>query len=197
MHLIIDTSTERGIIIIAQGGCPLFTCKLPFGYQSSRTLFSEIERGFLELKITACDLKGIAVAVGPGLFTGIRVGVSAAKGLAYARKLPLVGLNSLSGFTLSTEGRFYSAIDGRSRGVYIVLHERVGNKVFELEQLELLSYEEVAKKRLPLVGPCFARIKCKQFYEIHPDPDHLALLALSEIKKYLISNSSTLELSYH
>ena len=197
MHLIVDTSTERAIIVLAEGSTPLFVHRFAVGYQSARTLFTEIEKGLAQLEVTPSDLGGIAVAVGPGLFTGIRVGVAAAKGLAYARKLPLVGLSSLSAFVLPVGGRFYSVIDGRSRGVYALLQERSLDAIHEVGELELLTYAEVEKSEYPLVGPSFARITHSNVFACHPDPDHLALLTDAEIRRYQAHSLPELQLSYH
>jgi tRNA threonylcarbamoyladenosine biosynthesis protein TsaB len=183
MHLIIDTSTERAIIVMAHLEKVLFVHRFPVGYQGSRTLFSEIERGLLELNIKISDIRGVAVTTGPGLFTGIRIGMAAAKGIAYGRQIPLVGMNSLLGFISPEEGRFYSAIDGRSQGIHVLLQERKENNIITLGENQLLPREEVAITGLPVVGPCFQRLSCKYFFETYPDPQQLATTALFSFEK--------------
>ena len=51
-----------------------------------------------DLTLTACD--AVAVAVGPGSFTGIRIGVAAAKGLAFGAGIPVIGVSTLEALSL-------------------------------------------------------------------------------------------------
>ena len=71
-----------------------------------------LERG----KIDAGDLRGIAVAIGPGSYTGLRVGLAVAKGMALAYHIPLVGVPTLdivaAGFG-KLNGRLLVAVEGR------------------------------------------------------------------------------------
>ncbi|MFC2049098.1 tRNA (adenosine(37)-N6)-threonylcarbamoyltransferase complex dimerization subunit type 1 TsaB [Chlamydiota bacterium] len=122
--LIIDTSTDKSLVVFARGIDVLLKILLPPGAQSSRHLMGAIVEGMTQLGLTPSDLQAIAVGVGPGSYTGIRVGVAAAKGLAFPRSLPLVGFCSLAGFVTPQEGRFASLIDARIGGAYILLQER-------------------------------------------------------------------------
>ena len=69
----------------------------------------------------------IAVSIGPGSFTGLRIGLSFAKGLAYSRGLTLVGVPTLDAFALATpawEGTLCVALDARKREVYAAVYAR-------------------------------------------------------------------------
>ncbi len=80
------------------------------------------------------DLDGIAVGAGPGSYTGLRIGVSTAKGLAYASGIPLIGLRTLhfmaSGWAekeaLGKEDRIVPMLDARRDEVYCTLHDGTG-----------------------------------------------------------------------
>lgn len=65
--------------------------------QHLRTLIPVVETALAKAEVTWADLSGIAVTHGPGLAGSLLVGVNAAKGLAYAQNLPLVGVNHLEG----------------------------------------------------------------------------------------------------
>src|ERR1700722_8624080 len=106
--LIIDTSTERGVVALAKGKDLVYTKELPFGLLNSRYLMTSIQTGFETLSLTPASLKAVAASVGPGSFTGIRVGAGVAKGIALGRNLPLIGFSSLSGFVSPHEGAFAS-----------------------------------------------------------------------------------------
>jgi tRNA threonylcarbamoyladenosine biosynthesis protein TsaB len=79
-----------------------------------------------QVGLRAADLGAVAVDLGPGLFTGLRVGVAAAKGLAQALGIGVVGLSSLdillrAGFEQGLEGRLLAAIDARRGEVFATL----------------------------------------------------------------------------
>jgi tRNA threonylcarbamoyladenosine biosynthesis protein TsaB len=75
--------------------------------------------------VTARDLSGIGVDIGPGMFTSLRVGLSTAKGLALAHQLPVVGLStlwSLARTARATMNRVLSVMDARKHQVYAALY---------------------------------------------------------------------------
>jgi len=64
-------------------------------------------------------LTGIAVGVGPGSFTGLRVGLAAAKALAYAFKIPIVGASSLQALAFEARGRVHAATEARKGELFL------------------------------------------------------------------------------
>lgn len=171
--LIIDTSTERSIIIFAEGKEPLLTLPLPIGLRSSQYLFPSLQSGFLKLNWQVSNLKAIGVAVGPGSFTGVRVGVAAAKGLAFAHSIPMVALSSLSGFISPDDGAFISVIDAKIGGLYCLEQRRVGKEIFEISGPQLRKIEELHPDSL-LVGPDLKKFNFKRMLEVYPDAHYLA-----------------------
>jgi len=75
---------------------------------------------FIESGCSATDLSAIGVVLGPGSFTGLRVGLAAAEGLAAALHLPTFGLDSLTALALCSEGHGegVALLDARRRQVY-------------------------------------------------------------------------------
>ncbi|NGX62074.1 MAG: tRNA threonylcarbamoyladenosine biosynthesis protein TsaB, partial [Chlamydiae bacterium] len=114
----LDTSTERSLVAVADREGVLFVERLPEGLRSSQYLFPAIEAGLQSLSLAPRDLGAVAVTVGPGSFTGVRVGVATAKGIAKGHNLPLIPLSSLEGFVSEREGIFASLIDARMGGAY-------------------------------------------------------------------------------
>ena len=179
LTLLIDTSTERGIVAIADGLDLLFTQELPRGALSSSHLISAIQTGFQRLKKSPHDLKRVGVGVGPGMFTGIRVGVATAKGISFGCGIPLIGFCSLQGFTSEAQGIFASVIDARVGGVYLLLQERKGDKISLIGSPTLSSLEELPLKLQgcsTIVGPSFQRLALPEAIEMSPDVAHLAKL---------------------
>jgi tRNA threonylcarbamoyladenosine biosynthesis protein TsaB len=92
--LAIDTSTmQAGIALYA--GALLAELTWPAGRHGSQTLLPEIDRLLDMCGRPATGIAGIGVALGPGSFSALRVGLSAAKGLAFALGCPLIGISTL------------------------------------------------------------------------------------------------------
>lgn len=178
--LIIDTSTEQGLIAISEGMDVIFSELLPFGLKNSKFALPAIQAGFETLGISAGDLTAIAVTVGPGSFTGIRVGCALAKGMALGACLSLISLCSLSGFISDQEGLFASVIDARIGGAYVLMQERRGEEIIEVGEPSLIEAKELARVLggcRQVVGPCFERLFLPQAIQTAPDAGHLAKMA--------------------
>lgn len=131
--LFIDTATDTGVIGLFENDLLLQSRSYPHAFSNSHLLLPAI----LELVPDIGVLDYIAVGIGPGSYTGIRVAVATAKGLAFGAKLPLVGISTLGGFV--AEGNYVAAIDAKVGGVYCLKNGRVGEE-------QLLSLEEFEKE---------------------------------------------------
>ena len=95
------------------------------------------------------DLTAIAVAIGPGSFTGLRVGLSYAKGIAAARKIPIVGVSSLDALALCVsrelpEGAsIYPVIDARRGEIYTGLYRFAAGALEKDSDALLVSLEHL------------------------------------------------------
>jgi tRNA threonylcarbamoyladenosine biosynthesis protein TsaB len=82
-----------------------------------------------EAAITLADLDGIASSIGPGAFTGVRVTVSVAQGLAFGAELPVVGVNTLEALALQLlpqQDRVFACLDARMGELYFACFGRDG-----------------------------------------------------------------------
>ena len=93
--LAMDTSTPRAAIALACHDAPTRVAPLDPDRRHGRGLIPAIAALLTAEGLTVADLDAIAVGLGPGSYTGLRIGLTAAKTLAYAANKPLVGLDSL------------------------------------------------------------------------------------------------------
>ena len=133
------------------------------GYSHAEKLHVFIEECLKESNLTFKDLSAIAVSQGPGSYTGLRIGVSTAKGLCFALDLPLIAIDTLqvlaSQLTI-TEGVIIPMIDARRMEVYSAIYTSKFEKIREV-QAEILSensYEEI-HETIHFVGDCAEKAK--------------------------------------
>ena len=119
MHYIlnIETATKNCSVSIAANGKTL-VCKeiSELGYSHAEKLHLFIQDVIQEAAISFSQLSAIAVSQGPGSYTGLRIGVSAAKGLSYALQIPLIAVDTLLALAhqvLKKDGLIVPMIDAR------------------------------------------------------------------------------------
>lgn len=123
--LLIETATERGIVSLMQGSECLFHRDLPYGLSNSKFLLPAIAEGLKLSDVGAKELSFVAVGIGPGSYTGIRVAVATAQAIAYGVRIPLIGVSTLTCFAPREEGRFAVLIDAKIGGVYVLTGRRL------------------------------------------------------------------------
>jgi tRNA threonylcarbamoyladenosine biosynthesis protein TsaB len=133
------------------------------GYSHAERLHVFIEEIIQKSKISFNDLSAIAVSQGPGSYTGLRIGVSAAKGLSYALDIPLIAVDTLQVLALqvkSGKGLIIPMIDARRMEVYsAVFNPNFGKiKAVQAEIITENSFENL-QETLYFVGDCAE--KCK------------------------------------
>lgn len=93
--LAIDTATLEGLIAIGDANKPFYTHASTVQAQQSEKLLSEIDKGLNASRLTLQDIELLCVGVGPGSFTGIRIGMATIRSLAQVLKVPVLSLPSL------------------------------------------------------------------------------------------------------
>lgn len=139
----IETSTKNCSVSLAKNGITVL-CKeiAEQGYSHAEKLHVFIEEILNESNVAFDDLKAIAVSKGPGSYTGLRIGVSAAKGLCYALNIPLISIDTLELLArqLRVEnGHIVPMIDARRMEVYSAVFDSNHKKVREVEAEILTS----------------------------------------------------------
>ncbi|MFZ4585683.1 MAG: tRNA (adenosine(37)-N6)-threonylcarbamoyltransferase complex dimerization subunit type 1 TsaB [Acidimicrobiia bacterium] len=126
--LAIDTATPTVSVAVARDGRVEAFMRLHSDRRHAEQLTPAIERCLAETGIAAGNLGAVAVGVGPGLFTGLRVGVTAAKTIAFARQIPVVGVSSLAlvAWPLRFGSRtIVAVIDARRHEVFAAMYQPV------------------------------------------------------------------------
>jgi tRNA threonylcarbamoyladenosine biosynthesis protein TsaB len=119
--LAIDTATAQVSVAIGDGGSVLGAVHLVGGRRHAEQLAPAIDYLRRQLGIDLGQLGAVAVGVGPGLFTGLRVGVTTAKVMAQALRIPVVGISSLDlvAYPLRQSDRLLVAVlDARRQEVF-------------------------------------------------------------------------------
>ncbi len=132
--LLIDTSTEQGFIAAIRNDNLLFHASLGGTFDSAQAVIPLLEKQLSENALQLSDMEAITVSIGPGSYTGIRIGVIIAKSLAYALKKPLIGVPSVELFAPhSTEiSSFAVLLDAKMGGVYCAFgNHQDGKIIFE------------------------------------------------------------------
>ena len=128
------------------------------GLTHSQTLLPLTEDLLKNCGLTMADVDLIAVAEGPGSFTGLRIGVAAAKGLAWGGELPCAGCSTLESMAWNLagfEGEVCAAMDARRKQVYNARFRVDGTQVHRLTEDRAISLEDLGKELSALPGPVF------------------------------------------
>ena len=160
----IETATKNCSVSLAKDGVTLL-CKeiAEEGYSHAERLHVFIEAIIKEAGITFQDLNAVAVSQGPGSYTGLRIGVSAAKGLCYALNIPLIAVDTLQTLARQikvTDGCVIPMIDARRMEVYSAIFEAnyTSKRATEAQVITPELFATIQEK-IYFVGDC--NEKCK------------------------------------
>lgn len=175
--LCIETATNIGAVALFSGEQLIGSIQYKRAKSHARLLTPMIKMLLEDMEVKAEELAGIAVAKGPGSYTGLRVGVSTAKGLCLALNKPLLSLDSLEGLAWQVADLAKSLgawicpmLDARRMEVYTTLFdEKVESKQeIEAKIIDEDSFQELlAKRKIIFLGDGVA--KCQQLLEKSPN----------------------------
>ncbi len=157
MLLAFETSAKAASVALFDGEKLLGESYQNTGLTHSQTLMLMAEDLLKNCNITVSDLDAVAVAAGPGSFTGVRIGVSAAKGLAWGKEIPCYGVSTLEAMALGLgvdNGYILPAMDARRNQVYTALFSAENGTVSRLFEDSAIALSEL-KEKLPNDKPIF------------------------------------------
>lgn len=159
----LETSTKNCSVALAKNGETIL-CKeiAEQGFSHAEKLHVFIEEILNEADVSVNQLQAIAVSKGPGSYTGLRIGVSSAKGLCYALGIPLISIDTMQVLAKKAvvDGLIVPMIDARRMEVYSAVFGKNHNKIKDVEA-EILtenSYQDF-NETVYFVGDC--QEKCK------------------------------------
>jgi len=144
--LYLETATEICSVALSKGAQVVSSISSNKGNSHAEHLFPYIEQVLAEGNCKMQELNGVVLSIGPGSYTGLRIGASAAKGICYALDIPLIGISTLQSIVFGaicqqkeehhgeTEpGLYCPMIDARRMEVFTALYAPNGVPVSETE----------------------------------------------------------------
>ena len=156
--LAIETSAKSVSAAVVENGVPLASAYQNMGLTHSRTLMPIVEHILKNTDLKLSDMDAIAVAVGPGSFTGVRIGVAAAKGFAWGREIPCVGTSTLESMALGLgawQGYVCPVMDARRSQVYNGLFHVSGGNYARVQEDRAISLADLGEELKILREPIF------------------------------------------
>ena len=192
----IETATTNCSVALAKDGKTILSKEMAEeGYSHAERLHVFIEEIIKESGITFQDISAIAVSQGPGSYTGLRISVSAAKGLCFALDIPLIAVDTLQVLASQakvSDGLIIPMIDARRMEVYSAIFNSNFEKqrAVEAEIITENSFEDL-QQTLYFVGDCAQKctpvLTKKNFIFLgdikYPSAKEMSFLSFEKYKK--------------
>ena len=147
--LAFETSAKAASVALTNGGKLLAESYQNTGMTHSQTLMVMAQELLKTCGLSPKDVDAVAVASGPGSFTGVRIGVAAAKGFAWGGELPCYGVSTLEAMARNLgiwQGYVVPAMDARRSQVYTAIFHAQKGVLTRLEEDMAISLEELREK---------------------------------------------------
>jgi tRNA threonylcarbamoyladenosine biosynthesis protein TsaB len=187
MILNIETATTNCSVSIAQEGLVVaFKEIAELNYSHAEQLHVFIQEVLLEAAISLSDIKAIAVSKGPGSYTGLRIGVSAAKGLCYALNIPLIAIPTLKSLSLQCQPKAGEVVlpmlDARRMEVYISAYDHKGEELHPTEA-KILEENSLSEWIASYSKVYFIGSGAQKAFEVHHQSNISVLATLPSAKE--------------
>lgn len=147
--LAFDTSAKTASVAVCDGGNILGVSNIDNGLTQSELVLPMAEALLSQLKMSFADVELYAVTVGPGSFTGVRIGVSTVKGLAFGRDIPCAPVSTLEALAENAAGLaglIVPCMDARRGQFYTATFAATGEGISRMTPDRAISAEELAEE---------------------------------------------------
>ena len=147
--LALETSAKSVSCAVVEDGAPLASAYQCTGLTHSRTLLPMVDAMLKNAELTLEEIDAIAIAAGPGSFTGLRIGIASVKGLAWAADKPCLGVSTLEAMAENIahlDGLIVGAMDARRSQVYNAVFEAKDGALTRLCPDRAISLEDLTRE---------------------------------------------------
>ena len=200
----IETATKNCSVSLSKNGKTIFFKEhADQGYSHAEKLHVFIDQVIKECQINISEINAVAVSKGPGSYTGLRIGVSAAKGLCYALNIPLIAVDTLeilANQVQKKDGLIVPMLDARRMEVYSAIFNNDLEKISETKA-EILSTESYAEinEKIYFVGDCQEKsqtVFTKNNFEFLPEIVYPSANEMSKISYQKFENKQFEDVAY-
>lgn len=177
--LALESSAGPGSCAVTENGKVLASAVMNIGMTHSQTLLPMVQAMLKNAHLSIADIDVCAVSAGPGSFTGVRIGVAAVKGIAFADKKSCAAVSTLEAMAcmlrgLPFDGVICCAMDARCAQVYTAIFELENGQPSRISPDEAISIEDLKSKLFSLGRPVMlvgdgAEVCRKAFEGVIPD----------------------------
>lgn len=160
--LSLDSSSSSGSIALEKGGSLLYQCYFNIDITHSETLMPQIDTAMKFCGFSPSDLYGVVTTIGPGSFTGLRIGLATAKGISYSRKIPLLTYSSLELVAANCYGSRHPilvCLDAKMKEIYAALYSPTLDNLINPMIIKPEDLVSLVDKEVLLVGNMSDKIK--------------------------------------
>ena len=156
--LAFETSAKAGSVALMKDGVLLGESYQNTGLTHSQTVMAMAQSLLTHCGYTPQDVQAVAVAAGPGSFTGVRIGVAAAKGFAWGGQLPCCGVSTLEAMAQNLgawNGYVLPVMDARRSQVYTATFLAQDGKLTRICEDRAISLQELGEELKQVTQPVF------------------------------------------
>lgn len=203
--LAIDTSTDYLSLAVLDNGKIVKHFHRYIGRNHSTLLIPSIDKLLKRAGLNIKKIDGFCIGVGPGSFTGLRIGVATVKGLAYTLKKPVAAvpsIDAIAGNAKSPNGIICVVLDAKKRKVYGAIYRSAGGSVKRISRYLLTSAENlntILKKydKITILGDGTGLMgRQTEIAKWYPKADVIAGLGLEYFKRRKFTSPEDLEPLY-
>jgi len=218
--LAIETSTDIcSVCVIANGKTS--QCEINLKQIHSEKIISLIDQCLKNLNLELDDIDAVGVSIGPGSFTGLRIGLSTVKGICFVKEKPIIAVPTLDALALKagqfveilsnfclSEVNICSVIDAKQGDFYYGFYSFLDGKVVKISEFKVGTFNEILNqitKPTIFIGDGINEIKERQIFDKvillkgklnQAEAYYVALIAMEKFQRREFSDLNSLEPLY-